>query len=395
MRLEIPRYLERFGAVKIYDVQRVIEIDGGASKEHGEVFVLRFTNAELGEVEPNMAIIVPIKNENPKVLEGVISGIPHDALVIVVSNSTREPIDRYQIELDTLLNHYRFSRRPIVIVHQKDPVWAEALKKAGYYDILDSSGEAVRDGKGEGMVQGLILAKALGKKYVGFIDSDNYIPGAVYEYVKIYGSAFLSSRTDYVMVRIRWPYKTKFSGKRLYFRRRGRVSEITNRYMNLLIGRLTHFETDIVKTANSGDHAMSIKLAEELAFAEGFAIEPYELMFIFEEFGGFIKKIANKELASKGVEIFQVEPRNPHIHEERGTEHIDEMLLKSLSTIYHSKLCDKELKEQILNELRIRGILKENEEPPKIRTIKPIKNVDVKKVLEILEGKAESFILAE
>jgi len=395
LRLEIPRYLERFGAVKIYDVQRVIEIDGGASKEHSEVFVLRFTNAELGEVESNMAIVVPVKNENPKVLEGVISGIPHDVLVIVVSNSTREPIDRYQIELDTLLNHYRFSRRPMVIVHQKDPAWAEALRKVGYYDILDSSSEAVRDGKGEGMIQGLILAKALGRKYVGFVDSDNYIPGAVYEYVKIYGAAFLSSRTDYVMVRIRWPYKTKFSGRGFYFRRRGRVSEITNRYMNLLIGRLTHFETDIVKTANSGDHAMSIKLAEELAFAEGFAIEPYELMFIFEEFGGFIKKIANKEVASKGIEIFQIEPRNPHVHEERGTEHINEMLLKSLSTIYHSKLCGKELKKQILNELRIRGILKENEEPPKIRTIRPIKNVDVKKVLEILGGKAESLILAE
>ena len=395
MRLEIPRYLERFGAVKIYDVQRVIEIDGGASKEHGEVFVLRFTNAELEEVESNMAIIVPVKNENPKVLEGVISGIPHDVLVIVVSNSTREPIDRYQIELDTLLNHYRFSRRPMVIIHQKDPAWAEALKKVGYPDILDSSGKAVRDGKGEGMIQGLILAKALGRKYVGFVDSDNYIPGAVYEYVKIYGTAFLSSRTDYVMVRIRWPYKTKFSGRGFYFRRRGRVSEITNRYMNLLIGRLTHFETDIVKTANSGDHAMSIKLAEELAFAEGFAIEPYELMFIFEEFGGFIKEITNREIASKGVEIFQIEPRNPHIHEERGTEHINEMLLKSLSTIYHSKLCDKELRKQILNELRIRGILKENEEPPKVKSIRPFKNVNAKKILEILEGKAESLILAE
>jgi len=118
-------------------------------------------------------------------------------------------------------------------------------------------------------------------------------------------------------------------------------------------------------------------------------------MFIFEEFGGFIKEIANREIASKGVEIFQIEPRNPHIHEERGTEHINEMLLKSLSTIYHSKLCDKELRKQILNELRIRGILKENEEPPKVRSIRPFKNVNAKKILEILEGKAESLILAE
>jgi len=395
VRLEIPRYLERFGAVKIYDVQRVIEIDGGVSRKHSEIFVLKFTNAELEEVESKMAIIVPVKNENPKVLEGVISGIPHDVLVIVVSNSTREPIDRYQIELDTLLNHYRFSRRPMVIVHQKDPAWAEALNKVGYVDILDSKGKTVRSGKGEGMIQGLILAKALGKEYVGFVDSDNYIPGAVYEYVKIYGAALLSAKSDYAMVRIRWPYKTKFSGRGFYFRRRGRVSEITNKYMNLLIGRLTHFETDIVKTANSGDHAMTLRLAEEISFAEGFAIEPYELMFIFEEFGGFLKEIPNREVASKGVEIFQIEPRNPHVHEERGTEHINEMLLKSLSTIYHSKLCDKDLRKQILNELRVRGILKEEEEPPKISTMKPIRNINAEKVLKILEEKAESLIFAE
>lgn len=391
MRIEIPRYSERLGALRIYDVQRVLEINGGVIRRnpYENLHVLRFKHSELEEIENKMAIILPVKNEKPKVLEGVLSGIPHDILVIIVSNSKRDPIDKYQIEVDTILSFYRFSSRPFIIIHQKDPAWSEALSKVGYKAILENG--AVRDGKGEGMILGLLLAKALGKEYVGFIDSDNYIPGAVYEYAKIYASVFKVARSPYVMIRIKWSYKTKFMGRGFYFRKRGRVSEITNKYLNLLMGKLTKFETEIIKTANSGDHAMSMKLAEIMDFAEGFAIEPFELIYLFEELGGF-KETRFKEIVSKGVEIYQIEPRNPHIHEERGNEHIKEMILKSLSTIYHSTLCDEELKSQILEELTYRGILRPGEKPAKIRTIPSIKDIDAGKILKILEKHSESLI---
>lgn len=393
MRIEIPRYSERLGALRIHDVQRVIEIDSGGLKGLGEDFhVIRFSSEEIKEVESRMAIVLPIKNEKPNILEGVLSGIPHDILVIVVSNSSRAPIDRYQIEVDTVLHFYRFSRRSFIMVHQKDSAWGLALKEVGYTEIL--KGDTVRDGKGEGMILGMILAKALGKDYVGFVDADNYIPGAVYEYAKIYASAFLSSRTPYAMIRIRWPYKTKFVGKGFYFRRRGRVSEITNKYINLLLSRLTRFETDIIKTGNSGDHAMTMKLAEVMQFMGGFGIEPYELIYLIEEFSGF-KPTEYEDVISKGVEVFQVEPRNPHVHEERGVEHIKEMILKSLSIIYHSSLCDEELKAQILNELVTRGILRPGEIPPKQKAIPPIGGINANKVLEILAEHAESFIATE
>lgn len=393
MRIEIPRYSERLGALRIHDVQRVIEIDSGGLKSLGEDFhVIRFSSEEIKEIESRMAIVLPVKNEKPNILEGVLSGIPHDVLVIVVSNSSRTPIDRYQIEVDTMLHFYRFSRRSFIMIHQKDHAWGLALKEVGYTEILE--GDTVRDGKGEGMVLGMILAKALGKDYVGFVDSDNYIPGAVYEYAKIYASAFLSSRTPYAMVRIRWPYKTKFVGKGFYFRRRGRVSEITNKYINLLLGRLTRFETDIVKTGNSGDHAMTIKLAEVMQFMGGFGIEPYELIYLIEEFSG-LKPTKYEDVISKGVEVFQVEPRNPHVHEERGTEHIKEMILKSLSIIYHSSLCNEELKELILDELVTRGILRPGEIPPRQKAIPPIGSINANKVLEILAEHGESFIATE
>lgn len=41
----------------------------------------------LHEVEKDMAIIVPVKNERLRLLEGVLSGIPHACLPIVISNS--------------------------------------------------------------------------------------------------------------------------------------------------------------------------------------------------------------------------------------------------------------------------------------------------------------------
>ncbi|WP_410965849.1 mannosyl-3-phosphoglycerate synthase, partial [Salmonella sp. SAL4438] len=85
----------------------------------------------------------------------------------------------------------------------------------------------VRNGKAEGMITGMLLAKMAGKDYVGFIDADNYVPGAVNEYVKIFASGLAMSNSPYTMVRISWIYKPKVSESGLYFSKWGRVSEIT------------------------------------------------------------------------------------------------------------------------------------------------------------------------
>ncbi len=52
------------------------------------------------------------------------------------------------------------------------------------------------------MIIGILLAKMQSKEYVGFIDSDNYFPGAVNEYVKIFATGFAMSNTPYSNVRI-------------------------------------------------------------------------------------------------------------------------------------------------------------------------------------------------
>ena len=101
MRLEYPCRSERFGAVRIHELQRVIELDSGvrpamvASARFGPPVDLA---AKPSEVERELVIVVPCMNETRRVIEGVLSGIPHDCLIVLVSNSDRGPVDRYEIE---------------------------------------------------------------------------------------------------------------------------------------------------------------------------------------------------------------------------------------------------------------------------------------------------------
>ena len=72
---------------------------------------------------------------------------------------------------------------------------------------------------------------------------------------------------------------------------------------------------------------------------------------VLEEFGGIIPT-ANQEAMDKGVEVMQVETRNPHFHEDKGDDHLKEMVVGSLGSIYHSKICPPKLREKILEALR-------------------------------------------
>ena len=133
----------------------------------------------------------------------------------------------------------------------------------GFDSILSKDG-SVRNGKAEAMYIGIMLAKKLGMEYIGFIDADNYLPGAVHEYVETYSAGFLLAESKYSMVRVSWVYKPKIVADRLFFALSGRVSEVSNACLNRLIESYTGFGTEIVKTANSGEHAMSMQLAELL-----------------------------------------------------------------------------------------------------------------------------------
>jgi len=392
MRIERQRYTERFGSIKINDVQKVLELDSGRRADEPLVEAIAVDKIEeeaVKGIEEKMAIVIPVKNEKLKLFEGVISGVPHECLIIVVSNSDQEPVDRFGMERDTLEQYCHFTQRPALVIHQKDPALAQALAQAKYTDLLDEDGKAVRNGKSEGMVVGLLISMLAEKEYVGFIDADNYFAGSVWEYSKCYAAGFSIAQSPYAMVRILWRYKPKVSGE-IYFRKWGRVSETTNKCMNSLISANTGFETDIIKTGNAGEHAMSIELAKIIPFASGYAVEPQELVSLCEDYGGVLPT-ADKKIAKDGVDIFQIESRNPHFHEERGTAHLKDMLLQGLSTIYHSPLCEQETKRLVLKELSAQRALRRGEEPPKPRITPPPQRADIKSFINFMAERMESY----
>ena len=391
MKLDLPRYTERFGATSLHGVQRVYELDSGFDDGRPvSESIVNIGNNQIVDIEGRMAIVIPTKGERLRLLEGVLSGIPHDCLTIIISNSPRHPVDRYKLEKEALQQFNRFVGRNAFILHQRDPVLSEVLRDVGYNSILGPDG-MVRTGKAEGMLIGMLLAKMAGKEYVGFIDADNYVPGAVNEYVKIFASGIAMSKTPYVMVRISWIYKPKISETGLYFSKWGRVSETTNQHLNSLVSYYTGFETEVMRTGNSGEHCMSLKLAELLTYSSGYAIEPYEIVNILEEFGGIIPTL-NQDAMDKGVEIMQVETRNPHFHEDKGDDHLKEMVVGSLGSIYHSKICPPKVREKILEALRSKNMLEESQqqEPPAPHKIDPFKDIDVRQLAKVL-SKASTY----
>jgi mannosyl-3-phosphoglycerate synthase len=393
MRIETQRYTERFGSVRLNDVQQVLELDSGRAEEAGAaeyVGVLKIDEEVIRKYEQKMAIAVPIKDEKLKLFEGVVSGIPHDCLLIVVSNSQQQRLDRYRMERDALSQYCHFTRREALILHQKDPVLAEALVEAGYTELLGDDG-LLRGGKSEAMIAAMLMAMVAGKEYIGFIDADNYFPGSVLEYARCYAAGFSLATSPYAMVRILWRYKPKVSAG-IFFRKWGRVSEVSNRYMNSLVSANTGFETEIVKTSNAGEHAMTLALAEMLPYASGYAVEPQELLSIFEGFSGVLP-IAQTKVTQHGVEIFQIESRNPHLHEEKGTQHLQhEMLLPGLSAIYHSALCDEDIKKSIFRELVSQKIIKKKDEmPPAPKLYKAPRSVNIEKFQQYMADKLESY----
>jgi mannosyl-3-phosphoglycerate synthase len=374
MKLDLPRYTERFGATSLHGVQRVYELDSGFDDGRPvSESIVNIGNNQIVDIEGRMAIVIPTKGERLRLLEGVLSGIPHDCLTIIISNSPRQPVDRYKLEKEALQQFNRFVGRNAFILHQRDPVLSEVLRDVGYNSILGPDG-MVRTGKAEGMLIGMLLAKM-----------------AVNEYAKIFASGIAMSKTPYVMVRISWIYKPKISETGLYFSKWGRVSETTNQHLNSLVSYYTGFETEVMRTGNSGEHCMSLKLAELLTYSSGYAIEPYEIVNILEEFGGIIPTV-NQDAMDKGVEIMQVETRNPHFHEDKGDDHLKEMVVGSLGSIYHSKICPPKVREKILEALRSKNMLEESQqqEPPAPHKIDPFKDIDVRQLAKVL-SKASTY----
>lgn len=402
MRLDLPRLRERFGAVLFYGLQSVYELDSGLAADDKlsgtNDATQRIPYEELHNQLEDMVVVVPVFEEKLKLLDGVFAGIPHPVQIILVSNSTRSPIDRYELERDTAQSFGAYTNRSIITVHQRDPELARAFAEAGYDSILDEEG-LIRHGKAEGMIIGIMLAHLTGRRTIGFIDSDNYFPGSVQEYCNLYAAGFaMAKQKNYAMVRVSWSHKPKIVENNLYFAKWGRSSIITNDYMNRLVSGYTGFETEVIRTGNAGEHAMTLDLAMKMGHSSGYSIEPYQLIYLMEQFGGI--EAPNTPEASrvirKAVNVYQVESRNPHLHEYKGEEHVERMIEASLSVIYHSHLCPDDLRDDIKRALADRKIRPMKEEIPQLRQYPPLAKADLKAFHRALaKGESKDFDLSK
>lgn len=393
MRLERPHRTERFGAVRIHELQQVIELDSGdgddgVGADRGRAS-LRVSPAAIRAIERDMVVVVPCMNETRRVIEGVLSGVPHGCLILVVSNSTRRPVDRYEIEVQTVEQYCQLAERPAVTVHQRDPGLAAAMKAAGATDLIDEDG-LLRSGKGEAMFVGLALASLTGRRYLGYIDADNFVPGAVNEYCHAYAAALHLADTPYAMVRISWHSKPKLRDGRLFFSRRGRTSELTNQFLNQLIGEYSGFGTEVVATGNAGDHAFSLALGRKLRLASGFAVEPYEYLDLFEQFGGVVES-SHPDVMERSVSVTQIETRNPHFHDNKGDAHVHDMRMQALDVLYHSPVCLPSVRSDILDFLVGQGALAPGEEPPRERVYPPVGALALDRLYDMVTTEAHSL----
>ncbi|MDQ8203157.1 mannosyl-3-phosphoglycerate synthase [Pelagicoccus sp. SDUM812003] len=384
MRLEIPRECERVGAVQIYGLQKVYELDGGSEFGSNSVskdgVIRRIPSEALYERQRKMAIVVPVKNERLKLIEGVLVGIPHPCQIIVVSNSPRGPVDRFQIEKEAITNFCKFTNKKVTVVHQKDAGLAKAIELAGYTELLGDDG-LVRSGKAEGMIMGTLIAKWLDNKYIGFVDSDNYFPGAVHEYVQEYAAGFEMFDSDNTFVRISWNSKPKVMENSIFFAKWGRSSVHSNRTLNRLLTHFSGYETEVVKTGNAGEHALTLDLALNIEYASGYAVETHHFMNLLEMWGGILPVERAEELRGK-VTICQIESRNPHMHESKGEEHVEDMIDASLSVIYNSPLCPELLKREIAEERAVRLKLEKPEPVPPVKVYSNLSNLNLNVFLE-------------
>lgn len=390
MRIELPRKSERFGANVFYGPVPVYELDGGLRNqrddEPGAIVALPYER--LHEVQRQMAIVVPVKGERIRLVEGILFAVPNQCLTIVVSNSPREPVDRFRVEQQALCTFARLARKRLILVHQKDPLLARAFLEAGYPELVDTDGR-IRDGKAEGMVIATVIAHLAGKRYVGFVDADNFSPGAAHEYICEYAAGFALAECQYAMVRILWQSKPKYVDGEVYFAKWGRTSRVTNHYLNQLISRYTGFETDVMGTGNAGEHALTLELALRLDYATGYGVEPQHIISLLERFGGE-RESPFPDVMRSGVEVFQIESRNPHFHKASEESHIRDMTRVALSTIHGSFLCPDTLRRSIEEELQRGGCLQPGESLEPVRRYPALLDMDFDSFRDTVEHRIQA-----
>lgn len=309
MRFSTTSASTSVGTTTIHEIFRVVELDAGhlsgtskslhaadasSNPSTSRPATVAFSQEDIHTIEAQLAIVVPCKDEDVSILDGVLGGIPHDCLIILLSNSKPTNFDA---ECALLTEYCTTAQRSGIVAHQHDAGIARGFVDAGMPQIVADNIQPprLRNGKGEAMIIGVALAKLAGKKYIGFVDADNLVAGSVHEYCKVYAAGLHYAQQcnelneqSHAMVRIKWNSKPKVKDGVIVFEKSGRSSRVVNHWMNRLLNAIAKGKTDdtSIQTGNAGEHAMSIDYAMDLKFATGYAVEPYQLVDTWERLAG-------------------------------------------------------------------------------------------------------------
>ncbi|KAH6864828.1 mannosyl-3-phosphoglycerate synthase [Alternaria rosae] len=412
MRLSIRPGITRVGNVQLHEMSSVSEMDAGGQDTSGDGTDnppadqenIAISPDSIKSVERDLAIVVPCMDEDITVLEGLLRGIPHSCCVIFISNSNQT---NYKTECESLVKFGKIASRPVVVHHQGEATFARAFQEAGMPELLQTPGIGIpegeehfprlNNGKGEAIILGVIIAKLVERKFVGFIDADNRIPGSVLEYCKVYAAGLhyalyhnkITGQDEHATVRIKWKSKPKVRNGELVFEEFGRSSRVVNEWMNRLLKVLGGDATPetMIGTGNAGEHAMDVDLALKLRFATGYAVEPFQLIDLWERYG------VSNDPSSRLMRILQIETCNPHIHSaNRLTGHIPRMQVQGLSTIYHSPLVPSRLRDELREYMRdnLASVVDSTGQPAPLRIYRPLSSLDWRIFARVGSGKQDS-----
>ncbi|WP_069801177.1 mannosyl-3-phosphoglycerate synthase [Thermogemmatispora onikobensis] len=284
---------------------------------------------DLSHFLAHTAFIISHKSESLETLAGVLWYLPVNSPIIVVTNCPPEEYEMLRLGLRARLA----SHRQLFVVHQKDEVLATLLRAHGVAHILDSSGH-VRDGKGEGMYLGTLLAHLLRfPRWLIFYDADNLVPCALLEYTLAMGRLFMAAHTTYAYhasgtlhnIRICWAAKPGLRNGMLVEASAGRCTSVVSPIVSLLCQSWSGL-SETITSPNAGEQGMTSTTAQTLRFASGFSVETFLLLDLLFKASPF-------HPTPMAALLQQYHSHSPHFHTKRDEEHIREMIAASLGSL--------------------------------------------------------------
>jgi mannosyl-3-phosphoglycerate synthase len=278
------------------------------------------------------AFVVCHKAEPLDTLLAVLRYLPAESSVIVVTNC---PNDQ-RAALSQALAAHLVDRPAAYLVHQKDARVAQFFRHCGVSRLLGADG-LVRDGKGEGMYIGALLAVLLRTpEWLIYYDADNHAPSALLEYTLAMSRLFMSERTVLLsthdhsayspalpphcarhIVRVGWASKPIYDGQEFIPQpgSMGRCTRVIAPLCDALLRAQWPGTDQALTTSNAGEQGMTMETVRTLCFSSGYSIETFQLLQLMLTSGGRLQQYMSD---------------SPHFHQKKDEAHIHSMIAASL-----------------------------------------------------------------